>query len=102
MKLPPFEKFLAEKEQSTLKNILKNVPKGSPKNAQDFVHQATQKWVWIWRLNTLGLIMSGFQSILKINNRLHKQKAFGTPPKALKTGGKNGTNKEQAPPWRIA
>ncbi len=43
MKLPPFEKFLAEKEQSTLKNILKNVPKGSPKNAQDFVHQATQK-----------------------------------------------------------
>ena len=42
MKLPPFEKFLAEKEQSTLENILKNVPKGSPKNAQDFVHQATQ------------------------------------------------------------
>lgn len=41
MTIPPFEKFLAEKERSTMENILKNVPKGSPKNAQAFVHQAT-------------------------------------------------------------
>lgn len=42
MTLPPFEKFLAEKEQSTLENILKNVPKGSPTTPKEFVHQATQ------------------------------------------------------------
>lgn len=42
MNLPPFEKFLAEKEQSTLKNILKNVPKGNAKTPEGFVHQATQ------------------------------------------------------------
>ncbi len=42
MKLPPFEKFLVEKEQSALKNILKKSPKGAPNNPKEFVHQATQ------------------------------------------------------------
>ena len=42
MKLPPFEKFLADKEKITLERILKNVPKGSPTTPKEFVHQATQ------------------------------------------------------------
>lgn len=38
----PFEKFLAEKEEYALENILKKVPRGSPKTPEEFIHQATQ------------------------------------------------------------
>lgn len=42
MTLPPFEKFLAEKQEYALINILKNVPRGKPNDVKDFIHQSTE------------------------------------------------------------
>lgn len=41
MALPPFEVFLAEKEDSALEGILDKIPKGDPTTPEEFVQKTT-------------------------------------------------------------